>query len=168
MSAGLSGARRAGTAAALAAMLALGGCIDALATRPVSVDTAAITVPPGGSEDFVVNVGRRTYFREASTELDSVAKETLDKQAAWLKRYPVWTVKIQGFADDPGSREANVSVSARRAQAVRAYLVSQGIGESRMTMKGYGRERLVRDCSDLSCQSQNRRVVTNLVGDRDL
>ena len=77
-------------------------------------------------------------------------------------------MKIQGFADDPGSREANVSISSKRAQAVRAYLASQGVGESRMSMKGYGRERLVRDCPDLSCQSQNRRVITNLVGDRDL
>jgi peptidoglycan-associated lipoprotein len=156
-------------ALAAAAALMLSGCLDAV-QRPsvVANANAAPDLPGGGSEDFVVNVGRRTYFREGSTELDSVAKETLDKQADWLKRYPRWKVKIQGFADDPGSKEANVSVSAKRAQAVRAYLVAQGVSSDRLYAKGYGRERLVRDCADLSCKSQNRRVITNLEGDRDL
>ena len=159
--------------AAMAGLAALlGGCVDTLTSRSAAPGGGAIAVatetPGGGSEDFVLNVGRRTYFTEGSAELDSTARETLDKQAAWLRRYPVWTAKVQGFADDPGSKGDNTTLSSRRAQAVRSYLVSQGIAESRLSSKGYGRERLVRDCSDLSCKSQNRRVVTNLVGDRDL
>ncbi len=162
---------RAGLIGAIA--LGLGACVDSVASRAPdggggTTIAIATDTPGGGSEDFVLNVGRRTYFREGSSELDSVAKETLEKQAAWLRRYPRWSVKLQGFADDPGSKEANVSVSAKRAQAVRSYLVAQGVPESRMSAKGYGRDRLVRDCADLSCKSQNRRVVTNLVGDRDL
>ncbi|MDB5590075.1 OmpA family protein [Enterovirga sp.] len=167
--------RLAGTVGAVGvAALGLAGCVETVQTArgpgPLPAGTIAVgtETPGGGSEDFVLNVGRRTYFREASAELDSVARETLNKQAEWLKRYPRWKVKIQGFADDPGSKEANVAVSAKRAQAVRSYLVEQGVSPDRMTSKGYGRDRLVRDCADLSCKSQNRRVITNLEGDRDL
>lgn len=162
-------ARTMGLSAGLATALA--GCVDTLASRgspEAGTIAVATSTPGGGSEDFVVNVGRRTYFREGSAELDSVARETLDKQAAWLRRYPVWSVKVQGFADDPGSKDENATLSASRARAVRTYLVAQGVPESRVSAKGYGRDRLVRDCSDLSCKSQNRRVITNLVGDRDL
>lgn len=159
-------------AAALALLVGLGGCMSRTAEAPAQVTNTPVSVGPdvpgGGSEDFIVNVGRRTFFREASAELDSTTRETLDVQAAWLKRYPRWKAKIQGFADDPGSKEANVAISARRAQAVRTYLVSQGVAEARLSTKGYGRDRLVRDCPATECKSQNRRVVTNLEGDRDL
>lgn len=110
----------------------------------------------------MVNVGRRTYFRAGSAELDETARVTLQKQAEWLNRYPQWPVKIQGFADDPGSPAENRSLSQRRAEAVRDYLISLGVSPDRLTAKGYGRDRLVRDCPDISCTSQNRRVITNL------
>ncbi|MFO1088125.1 MAG: OmpA family protein [Hyphomicrobiales bacterium] len=120
-----------------------------------------INVVPGSEEDFMVNVGRRTFFAQGSAELDETAKVTLDKQAVWLNQYPTWPVKIQGFADDPGSASQNVALSAKRAEAVKAYLVSRGVAPSRITTKGYGRDRLVQDCADISCKAQNRRVVTN-------
>lgn len=126
----------------------------------VAEDTTA-----GSSADFALNVGRRIFFRENSAELDSVAKATLDKQANWLVRHPKWRVRIQGFSDDPGSPEANVELSNRRAESTRAFLVSLGVTPDRLDAKGYGRARLVRDCQDISCKSQNRRVVTNLEGD---
>lgn len=165
-------ALRFGMALAFSPMLA--GCLSVASAPEPSMETtnvavgAGADVPGGGSEDFIVNVGRRTYFREGSAELDATARTTLDAQATWLKAYPRWTAKIQGFADDPGAKDANVALSAKRAAAVRSYLVSQGVAEKRLTMKGYGRDRLVRDCPDISCTSQNRRVVTNLEGDRDL
>jgi len=123
--------------------------------------SAALT-QPGTEEDFMVNVGRRTYFTAGSATLDETAKVTLQKQAEWLKLYPQWPVKIQGFADDPGSASANLDLSKRRAEAVRDYLASLGVSQERMTVKGYGRDRLVRECADVSCVSQNRRVITNL------
>ncbi len=120
-----------------------------------------LNVTPGSEEDFQVNVGRRTFFKKSSASLDSTANETLDKQVAWLSQYPQVQVKIQGFADDPGSESQNVALSQKRADAVRNYLISRGVSATRVYAKGYGTQRKVRDCAELACKSQNRRVVTN-------
>jgi peptidoglycan-associated lipoprotein len=124
-------------------------------------------VQPGSEEDFVLNVGRRTFFTQGSATLDSTAKSTLNDQIAWLQKYPQWLVKMQGFADDGGSESAQVDLSQKRADAVMAYLAAGGIQPTRMWAKGYGRDRLVRDCAEKSCKVQNRRVITNLRNERD-
>ena len=121
----------------------------------------------GSEEDFILNVGRRTFFTKGSAELDSVARATLDQQVAWLQKYPSWLVKVQGFADDGGSESGQVALSQKRADAVMAYLASGGVAQSRLWAKGYGKDREVRDCPQKACQVQNRRVVTNLRSDRD-
>jgi peptidoglycan-associated lipoprotein len=120
-----------------------------------------VNIAPGSEEDFMVNVGRRTFFQQGSAELDETARVTLDKQAQWLSQYPQWKVKLQGFADDPGGAGQQKSLSQKRAEAVRDYLASRGVTPERMLAKGYGRDRLVADCSDISCKAQNRRVITN-------
>jgi outer membrane protein OmpA-like peptidoglycan-associated protein len=120
------------------------------------------TVSAGSQEDFILNVGRRIYFPQDSAALDSVAKATLDSQAAWLNRHPKWLLKLQGFSDDSGSASKMKTLSQKRADAAMAYLVSKGVDPSRMWAKGYGNEREVRDCNDRSCKVQNRRVVSNL------
>jgi peptidoglycan-associated lipoprotein len=121
----------------------------------------------GSEEDFILNVGRRTFFPSGSAALDSVARTTLDGQIAWLSKYPQWLVKIQGFSDDPGSDSAQVALSQKRADAVMSYLAAGGVAQSRMWAKGYGKDRLVRECTDKACKVQNRRVVTNLRNERD-
>ena len=121
----------------------------------------------GSEEDFILNVGRRTFFTAGSAALDSVAKTTLDGQIAWLSKYPQWLVKLQGFADDSGGDSAQVALSQKRADAVMAYLAAGGVAQSRMWAKGYGKERLVRECTETACKVQNRRVVTNLRNERD-
>lgn len=121
----------------------------------------------GSEEDFMLNVGRRTYFKGGSATLSSTAKVTLDKQADWLGRHTGWKIKIQGFADDPGSEAANRSLSAKRANAVMSYLASKSVARSRMWAKGYGRDRIVRDCPELECKVQNRRVISNLRTEKD-
>ena len=124
--------------------------------------------PPAGSEeDFIINVGRRTYFAKGSATLDATAKRTLDAQAVWLSANRRWYVKLQGHADDPGSVEADRRLSQRRADTVMAYLVSNGVEPSRLWAKGYARDRLVRDCADIECKAQNRRVVSNLRTEKD-
>ncbi|GJD63830.1 peptidoglycan-associated lipoprotein Pal [Methylobacterium frigidaeris] len=119
---------------------------------------------PGSAQDFVVNIGDRVFFDSDSTDLTPTATATLDKQAQWLSRYPRYTFLIEGHADERGTREYNFSLGARRAQAVRDYLASRGIGSSRMRTVSYGKERPVAVCNDISCWSQNRRAVTVLDG----
>ena len=82
--------------------------------------------------DFAVNVGDRVFFDSDSTDLTPTAVATLDKQAAWLARYPRYTFLVEGHADERGTREYNFSLGARRSQVVREYLQSRGITGSRM------------------------------------
>ena len=125
------------------------------------------TVVAGSPQDFILNVGRRTFFAAGSAELDSVARATLDKQAAFMQQNPRWLMKLQGFADDPGSEAAQVALSQKRADAAMNYLASKGVDPKRMWAKGYGRDRLVRACTENSCRVQNRRVVSNLRNEYD-
>jgi peptidoglycan-associated lipoprotein len=158
-------------AALLAIMAIVAGCASSgrqnasLQTTSASPGNepvqGSVNVQGGTEEDFIVNVGRRTFFEEGSAVLDETAKVTLDKQAMWLNQYPQWKVKLQGFADDPGGAGEQKALSQKRAEAVKTYLASRGIAPDRMKAKGYGRDRLVGDCADIECQSQNRRVITN-------
>jgi peptidoglycan-associated lipoprotein len=124
-------------------------------------------VKAGSEEDFILNVGRRIFFTSGSSELDSVAKATIDAQVAFLNKYPSWYAKMQGFADDPGGNAAMVSLSQKRADAVMNYMVAAGISSNRLWAKGYGKERVVCDRDETSCKVQNRRVVVNLQTKRD-
>ena len=161
--------RLAAIAAAALAILLLTACVT---EKPVMEATGAavgagIDVPPGSNEDFIVNVGRRTYFDESSAELNDVAKTTLQKQAGWLSRYSRYKIKIVGYADDRGGDESNRALGLRRAEAVKSYLASVGVSPARIRTKTYGKEkeRLVNDCDDVSCRAQNRRAVTVLESD---
>jgi peptidoglycan-associated lipoprotein len=160
---------------ALAAGLALAGCKTMGLQGPGAQAATGTNAPAAGfanmttgsEEDFILNVGRRTYFAEGSAELDDTARTTLDKQAEWLLRHPQWLLKVQGFADDPGSTQQNTALSKKRAEAVMAYLASRSVDRRRMWARGYGKERIVRDCPDISCTSQNRRVISNLRNERE-
>ena len=117
---------------------------------------------PRQPQDFVVNVGDRVFFESDSTELTAQARATLDKQAQWLQRYNRYAFTIEGHADERGTREYNIALGARRAQAVRDYLAVARHRSSRMRTISYGKERPVAVCNDISCWSQNRRAVTVL------
>lgn len=119
-------------------------------------------VQPGSEQDFILAVGRRIYFTEGSATLDATARTTVDNQIAWLKQYPRWYAKLQGFADDPGGDAAMVRLSQQRADAVMNYMIAGGIPPNRLWAKGYGKERVVRECTERACKVQNRRVITNL------
>src|SRR5215470_17566286 len=82
---------------------------------------------PGSAEDFRVNVGDRVLFAYDKSDLDDRDRQTLQKQAAWLQRYPTVTLIVEGHCDERGTREYNIALGARRAQAVKDYLVSLGV-----------------------------------------
>ena len=149
---------------ALCAALGLGACSKDQDLADASGFGAGGAARPGTAQDFVVNIGDRVFFESDSSDLTPTATATLDKQAAWLQRYPRYTFLIEGHADERGTREYNFSLGARRGQAVQDYLASRGIAASRMRMVSYGKERPVAVCNDISCWSQNRRSVTVLDG----
>ena len=150
--------RSAGIIAALFAGLALSACANKAADSLASAGVAS----PGSQQDFVVNVGDRVFFESDSSELTMQSRATLDKQAQWLQQYANYTFTVEGHADERGTREYNIALGARRAQAVRDYLSSRGIQPGRMRTVSYGKERPVAVCNDISCWSQNRRSVTVL------
>lgn len=119
---------------------------------------------PGTPQDFVVNVGDRVFFPTDQTTLTPQARETLNRQAQWLRLYPQYSVTIEGHADERGTREYNLGLSARRAAVVRDYITAQGIPASRLRTVSYGKERPAAVCDDESCWSQNRRAVTAVGG----
>ena len=119
---------------------------------------------PGSERDFIVNVGDRILFVVDQSTLTPEAQDTLRRQAAWLKQYPNVTVQVEGHADERGTREYNIALSARRSTAAREFLVAQGINPSRVSTIAYGKERPVALCDAESCWSQNRRAVTVVTG----
>jgi len=152
-------------AARLVAVLAAALAISACASKPEdnAQASAAGVATPGSQQDFVVNVGDRVFFETDSSELSAQSRATLDKQAQWLNTYSQYgQFTIEGHADERGTREYNIALGARRAQAVRDYLSSHGVAGNRMRTISYGKERPVALCDDISCWSQNRRAVTVL------
>ena len=144
----------------LAIALAVAFGVSACANKPQ--DAMANAATPGSQQDFVVNVGDRVFFESDSSELTEQSRGTLEKQAQWLRQYSNYAFTIEGHADERGTREYNIALGARRAQAVRDYLAARGIQPSRMRTVSYGKERPVAVCNDISCWSQNRRAVTVL------
>jgi peptidoglycan-associated lipoprotein len=157
--------RAAKVVAVLIAALSMGACAKnplANGGEPNASLANASAAVPGSQQDFVVNVGDRVFFESDSTELTSQSIATLEKQAQWLRSYNQYAFLIEGHADERGTREYNIALGARRAQAVRDYLASRGVQGHRMRTISYGKERPVAVCNDISCWSQNRRAVTVL------
>ena len=144
-------------AAVILGMLAVAGC-----AKQADQSALANAATPGSQQDFMTNVGDRVFFESDSTDLTLQSLATLDKQAQWLSTYNRYPFTIEGHADERGTREYNIALGARRAQAVRDYLHSRGVEASRMRTISYGKERPVAVCNDISCWSQNRRAVTVL------
>jgi peptidoglycan-associated lipoprotein len=104
------------------------------------------------------------FFLEDKSTLSPEAQETLRRQAQWLNKYGRVTVQVEGHADERGTREYNIALSARRATAAREFLISQGVGANRISSIAYGKERPAALCDAEQCWSQNRRAVTVITG----
>ena len=110
--------------------------------------------------DFARTAGDTVLFPENDASLDGAARETLVKQADWLKRNGSFSTVVEGHSDEKGTREYNLALGARRAGAVQEYLVSQGVESGRIRTSSYGKERPIEVCSTPECQVRNRRAVT--------
>ncbi|MGB1076837.1 MAG: peptidoglycan-associated lipoprotein Pal [Bdellovibrionales bacterium] len=117
---------------------------------------------PGSQEDLVENVGDRVFFGYDSYNLSDEARSVLERQAQWLAQYPNLSVTIEGHADERGTREYNLALGERRANAVRSYLTALGVDGSRVSVVSYGKERPVVFDNDPSAWAQNRRGVTTI------
>ncbi len=151
-------------AVGLCAALLVGAALAACANnqRPEDVAGKGGVAAPGSPRDFAVNAGDLVYFSSDSVELSQEAQQTLANQARWLKQYSQYTITIEGHADERGTREYNIALGAKRAQAVREHLARNGVTAARLRTVSYGKERPVAVCNDISCWSQNRRAQTVL------
>jgi peptidoglycan-associated lipoprotein len=116
---------------------------------------------PGSRGDFLQSVPTdRVFFDTDSFSLDDEDRRTLDAQAGWLVRNPAVRVTIEGHADERGTREYNLALGDRRANAARDYLQSRGVAPARMQVISWGKERPAAEGHDESAWAQNRRAVT--------
>jgi len=117
---------------------------------------------PGSGADFRQQLGQQDtiYFDTDSYDVDGEDRVSLDRQAAWLRQYPNVRVTIEGHCDERGTREYNLALGDRRANAAKNYLASVGIDPSRMSVISYGKERPAAMGSDEASWAQNRRAVT--------
>jgi peptidoglycan-associated lipoprotein len=117
-------------------------------------------VAPGSQDDLVTNVGDRVLFDTDSSVVNSDGQRILERQAAWLQNYPYVYVVVEGHCDERGTREYNLALGERRADAMKKYLVSLGIDSSRIATVSYGKERPAVIGSTAEAWVQNRRGVT--------
>ena len=123
-------------------------------------ETTGSGIVSGSQEDLIVNVGDRVFFGYDSSDLDSDALELLQDQVAWLKQNSDVNVTIEGHCDERGTREYNLALGEKRAQAVKNYLIGLGINPDRVSTISYGKERPAVVGSNDGAWAQNRRSVT--------
>ena len=144
--------------AAVAALLMMAACSSSSTEPP----PASTTVTPGSIADFRQNVGDRVYFDTDMSNIREDGRATLGKQAEWLKKYTNYPILIEGKCDERGTREYNLALGERRANAVRQYLVAQGVPADRIKTISYGKERPEVVGSDEGAWARNRVGITAL------
>tara|TARA_Y100000590_G_scaffold421835_1_gene525923 strand:+ start:107 stop:595 length:489 start_codon:yes stop_codon:yes gene_type:complete len=124
-----------------------------------SVDYTSDGIKAGSSDDLIVNVGDRIFFELNSHELNEDSQDLLQDQASWLKQYGNVNLTIEGHCDERGTREYNIALGERRAQAMKNYLIGLGVEAGRMSTISYGKERPAVLGSNDAAWDQNRRAV---------
>ena len=124
------------------------------------VGAAGSASDPTSVAYFQQTVGDRVLFVVDQSTLTPEGRDTVTLQANWLLANTEYTSVIEGHADEQGTREYNLALGARRANAVQEFMVSQGVSPARLKTVTYGKERPIAICSEESCYGQNRRAVT--------
>ena len=144
-------------------IIALSGLVlTACATQKKSSGKLSGDVYTGSDtvEYLATGVKDRVFFATNKSTLTTASRDTLRKQAAWMRKKKDLTFAIEGHADERGTREYNLALGERRANAAKDYLMTYGISGSRLSVISYGKERPVNSGSTPLAWSQNRRSVT--------
>ena len=150
------------------AILALAACSNTGGMDGSGTSGMGGAVQPGSPSDprspayFQQSVGDRVLFAVDQSTLSGEAQTILQGQAEWLMTNADFLAVIEGHADEQGTREYNLALGARRANAAREYLISRGVAGNRLKVVSYGKERPIEICSEESCYAKNRRAVTVL------
>lgn len=137
--------------------------VDQGGTTVVERQGPVETGPVRGSKvDFEQNAGHRVFFGYNQYNLTNEAQAVLARQAAWLKEYPETRTRLVGSADERGTREYNLALGARRANAAKAYLVGLGVDASRVSTMSVGKERPIDERSTPDAWAKNRNATTVL------
>lgn len=149
---------------ALAVVALLAACANKDTGASTGSGAAAATSGPvpGSQEDLVANVGDRVFFDFDRSNLTSDARTTLDRQSAWLAKYPQVNVQVAGNTDDRGTEEYNLALGQRRANSSRDYLVARGVAGSRMSTISYGKDRPTALGDNEQAWAQNRNTITSV------
>ena len=142
--------------AAIAALMFIAACSN----NEQAAAPSGTTVTPGSVADFRQNVGDRVFFDTDMSNIREDGRQTLTRQAEWLKKYTNYQITIAGHCDERGTREYNLALGERRANAARQYLVAQGVPAQRIKTISYGKERPEVVGSDEAAWARNRRAVS--------
>ena len=138
--------------------------LSACATKTTKKIETQITGDTYSGEETVkylaTGVPDRVFFATNKSILTTASRDTLRKQAAWLRKNKSINVTVEGHADERGTREYNLALGERRANSVKDYLMTYGISGGRISVISYGKERPVNNGSTPLAWSQNRRAVT--------
>ncbi len=146
---------------AFAAMALLAACSSEPETAATTGGGAAgNTIRPGSQEDLRANVGDRVLFQTDSSVVAAGERPVLERQARWMQQHAAVQVTVEGHADERGTREYNLALGQRRANAARDILVANGVSQARVQTISFGKDRPEALGSDESAWAQNRRAVT--------
>ena len=121
-----------------------------------SAGVGSSALKPGSKDEFIAEVGDRVFFGYDKSDLTPSAQSTLDGQAVWLQKYPSVRVTVEGHCDERGTREYNLALGERRANAARNYLISLGISPGRLSTISFGKERPIVLGHNEAAWAQNR------------
>jgi peptidoglycan-associated lipoprotein len=156
-------ARFLGVATALLLLAACSHAPPPAATGPVGpVGPGGPGYAPGSQQDLAATAGDRVFFSYDRADISPEGQQILQRQADWLRRYPQVSVTIEGHCDERGTREYNLALGERRAQAVKNVLVAMGTPATRISTISYGKERPIVVGSSEESWAQNRVGITTV------
>ena len=141
----------------MVASLVLAACTT---TKKVGQTQGDVYTGTDSVEYLASGVKDRVFFATNETVLTTASRETLRKQAAWLRKNSKITIVLEGHADERGTREYNLALGERRANSAKDYLMTYGISSDRISILSYGKERPVDSGSSPLAWSKNRRSVS--------